>query len=64
MFLDPLVEKTVQSYYYTGNNPIMFTDPDWMSKDQGGDPYVKTLNRSVSDFFYIGINCNQLVNKE
>ena len=41
----------------------MFIDPTGKSKDQGGDPYVKTLNRSVSDFFYIGINRDQLVKK-
>src|SRR5690554_2145009 len=31
--VDPLAEQTMEPYLYTGNNPIMFTDPTKMSKD-------------------------------
>lgn len=31
--MDPLAEETFELYSYTGNNPIMFTDPTGMSKD-------------------------------
>ena len=41
--VDPLAEKTMEPYLYTGNNPIMFTDPTGMSKVwQGGDPPKKS----------------------
>src|SRR5690606_10512704 len=30
--VDPLAEKTMEPYLYTGNNPIMFTDPTGMEK--------------------------------
>src|SRR5690606_38134047 len=31
--VDPLAEQTMESYLYTGNNPIMFTDPTGMSAE-------------------------------
>ncbi|MDY3529820.1 hypothetical protein PG593_08535 [Riemerella anatipestifer] len=36
--VDPLAEKTFEPYSYVGNNPIMFTDPTGMSKEQSGNP--------------------------
>src|SRR5690606_3835230 len=41
--VDPLTEKTMEPYLYTGNNPIMFTEPAGMSKEGGEHDY--RLNR-------------------
>nr|WP_297309832.1 hypothetical protein [uncultured Flavobacterium sp.] len=40
MFVDPLAEKTMEPYSYTGNNLIMFTDPTGMSKEGGENDYL------------------------
>jgi len=36
--VDPLAEKTMEPYLYTGNNPIMFTDPTGMNAEGAGNP--------------------------
>src|SRR5690606_27586654 len=45
--VDPLAKQTMEPYLYTGNNPIMFTDPTGMSKEPGGDP-KETKNKNNS----------------
>lgn len=61
MFVDPLAEETFEPYSYTGNNPIMFTDPTGMSKQQGGDLKKKTPIQGVPDFFNSGFDRDKLV---
>lgn len=50
--MDPLAEQTMDPYLYTGNNPIMFTDPTGLSAemvDAPGDEF-KTLDDAAKDF--------------
>ena len=52
--VDPLAEQTMEPYLYTGNNPIMFTDPTGMSKDGiivGNDNSTnKTASSALTEF--------------
>ncbi len=41
--MDPLAEQTMEPYSYVGNNPIMFTDPTGMSKEQEGGGWWSTM---------------------
>jgi len=43
--VDPLAEETMEPYLYTGNNPIMFTDPTGMSKDGIETKYKRSDGR-------------------
>lgn len=64
MFVDPLAEETMEPYLYTGNNPIMFTDPtgmskeDWIKNDKTGeyiwDSKVTSAANTPDGFSYVG----------
>ena len=45
--VDPLAEETMEPYLYTGNNPIMFTDPTGMSKDGIENEYTRYIKDGV-----------------
>jgi len=50
--VDPLAEQTMEPYLYTGNNPIMFTDPTGMEADaiDGPGDEFKTYEEAIKDF--------------
>jgi len=60
--VDPLAEKTMEPYLYTGNNPIMFTDPTGMAKD---DIIIRGENNSsitiTTDLVDISVNAGSIV---
>src|SRR5690606_10595791 len=54
---DPVAEKTMEPYLYTGNNPIMFIDPTGMSKEGIETDY--TLDRKTGEVKQHGEKNNQ-----
>jgi len=50
--VDPLAEQTMEPYLYTGNNPIMFTDPTGMSKDGIDNDYLLDENNKIIGVHY------------